>query len=92
MFARTYPAAIAKQMLNVKLQTSQTPFLRTTARGRNRNTFRADIVFPRVRLALLDYCKFFNDLFRLLRIALYASWSSGPKLGEYRTQRLVLVF
>jgi hypothetical protein len=28
----------------------------------------------------------------LLRIALYASWSSGPKLGEYRTQHLVLVF
>jgi hypothetical protein len=41
MFERTYPAAIAKQMLNIKLRTSQTPFLRTTARGRNRNSFRA---------------------------------------------------
>jgi hypothetical protein len=43
-------------------------------------------------LALLDCGKFFNGLFRLLRIALYAFWSSEPKLGEYRTQRLVLVF
>jgi hypothetical protein len=33
--------------------------------------------FPRVRFAVATLLQVFNRLFRLLRIALYASWSSG---------------
>jgi hypothetical protein len=47
----------------------------------HRNAFRSRDVASRFSLPPIHF-----------RIALYASWSSGPKLGKYRTQRLVLVF